>query len=201
MPSWLPPASSREFDERTFDVIWCGLLGKLKGIDIFVDVMRAVHQRRGSLRVRILGDGPHRDWAIGQLSGTGVDVQFDGVCNAEQVCEGFSSARLFLFPTRYDPWGLVATEAAQCGTPTLISPAAGAAEDIIRDGIDGFVIDLSDQQRWVDRTMGLLDDRPLWEACSRNGRERTAGLTAEGAAEALTRALVRAVEKKGRKAA
>jgi UDP-glucose:(heptosyl)LPS alpha-1,3-glucosyltransferase len=51
-----------------------------------------------------------------------------------------SMSDIFVFPTAYEPFGLVITEAMACGLPVLTSRIAGAAE-LIQDGFDGLLLD------------------------------------------------------------
>ena len=57
-----------------------------------------------------------------------------------EPAESYAAADLFAFPTRYDPWGLVAIESLACGTPVVCGSSAGVAEHI-EDGRTGVVID------------------------------------------------------------
>lgn len=52
----------------------------------------------------------------------------------------FAAADALVFPTRYEPFGMVVTEAMAAGLPVATTRACGAAE-VIRDGESGFVID------------------------------------------------------------
>jgi UDP-glucose:(heptosyl)LPS alpha-1,3-glucosyltransferase len=52
----------------------------------------------------------------------------------------YAAADLFVFPTFYDPFGLVATEAMASGVPVVCSREAGAAE-LIEDGVEGLIVD------------------------------------------------------------
>lgn len=52
----------------------------------------------------------------------------------------YAAADMFVFPTFYDPFGLVATEAMASGLPVICSRAAGASE-VIQNGVDGFVVE------------------------------------------------------------
>jgi glycosyltransferase involved in cell wall biosynthesis len=51
----------------------------------------------------------------------------------------YAAADFLVFPTFYDPFGLVATEAMASGLPVVCSAAAGAVE-LIEDGVDGLVV-------------------------------------------------------------
>jgi UDP-glucose:(heptosyl)LPS alpha-1,3-glucosyltransferase len=57
---------------------------------------------------------------------------------SHQVERYYATADLFLFPTLYDAFGLVVTEAMAAGLPVVTSRAAGAAE-LIRHGENGWL--------------------------------------------------------------
>jgi glycosyltransferase involved in cell wall biosynthesis len=184
---WPPPAAVPTMAERPFDLLWCGTLEHRKGIDVFVAVAQALHRRRDRLAVRIVGDGPRARWCNDALRASGVTVQWDGFLQRKAVREAYLSARLFLFPTRLDPFGLVATEAAQCGTPVIVSPHAGAAGDVVLDGVNGRVLPL-EVEVWVSAIEVILADPDLWSAMSARGRQITAGITPELAAHGMLKA-------------
>jgi UDP-glucose:(heptosyl)LPS alpha-1,3-glucosyltransferase len=58
-------------------------------------------------------------------------------CHVERY---YAAADLFLFPTLYDSFGLVVTEAMASGLPVVCGSAAGAAE-LIEDGVSGLIVD------------------------------------------------------------
>lgn len=58
--------------------------------------------------------------------------------HSKQIESFFAAADVFVFPTPYDSFGLVITEAMASGLPVVTSRAAGAAE-LITPGVDGFV--------------------------------------------------------------
>lgn len=67
----------------------------------------------------------------------------------------YAAADLFVFPTTYDAFGMVALEAMAAGLPVFCSDRAGASE-LIEDGVNGRVLQLSD---WLDGTLEWLSDR------------------------------------------
>lgn len=74
----------------------------------------------------------------------GEDAQYLGEISGEEKAELIGSARALLNPIRWpEPFGLVMIEALACGTPVL-TRRAGAAPEIVEDGVTGFVCD-SDQ--------------------------------------------------------
>jgi glycosyltransferase involved in cell wall biosynthesis len=87
-------------------------------------------------------------------------VIFAGHVSQAQIPHWFLRSRLFLFPTRWDPWGVVANEACMAGVPVLVSPQAGAAGELVRDGQNGRVLAL-EEAAWIDAATTLLSDATL----------------------------------------
>lgn len=53
----------------------------------------------------------------------------------------------FLFQTDFDIWDLVLVEAMSAGLPCISSIHAGATHDLIKDGVTGFAMNLSENRR------------------------------------------------------
>ncbi len=89
----------------------------------------------------------------------------------------FAAADVFLFPTRYEPFGMVIAEALASGVPVVTSGRAGAA-DLIRDGASGWVVgDPEDAAAFAVAVDRILDDPAGWPAMSAAARDAVRGLT------------------------
>lgn len=163
-PGWdfaepIPP-----FEARPFDLLFCGHLDEdTKGVLFFVDVAIACSRRGARPRVRVVGDGPLRGVAEERLRAAGVEARFDGYLAQHELAAAYASAKLFLFPSRGDTWGLVANEAIQCGTPVIVSPHARAAQELVAPFGAGSVVPLS-VEAWRDAALAYLGDASLWRA-------------------------------------
>ena len=62
------------------------------------------------------------------------------VGHSRQVERYFAASDIFLFPTIYEPYGMVISEAMAAGMAVVTSGSAGAAELITHD-VDGWVVD------------------------------------------------------------
>ena len=82
----------------------------------------------------------------------GDQVVFVGEADAVMKRELYRSASCVLMPIMWDePFGLVLAEAQACGTP-VISFNRGAAPEIVRDGVTGFIVnDVEEMVRSVAR--------------------------------------------------
>src|SRR5947209_7444478 len=90
-----------------------------------------------------------------------VDTHFHGFAKQNELPALYRSARLFLFPTHADVWGVVANEACAAGLPVIVSPHAGVAGELVLDGENGFVCAL-DVKLWTERAASLLTNQETW---------------------------------------
>ena len=61
-----------------------------------------------------------------------------------KIAEIYKSNMAFILPSRADHWGTVVVEAASCGMIPIVSSGVGAAEDVVFNGINGFIFDKGD---------------------------------------------------------
>ena len=167
VPAWDAPSTRPNFHERPYDVLFCGLLDESKGLSFLVEVLAACKSHGHSLRVRIAGDGPMRGLLEQRLESLGLLVHFDGYVQMQQLSEVYSSAKLLLFPTLGDAWGLVVNEASLCGTPVICSPRAVSSMELVERYNIGRMIPL-DVKNWRDTIIGALTDRCIWEVWQNN---------------------------------
>jgi len=77
----------------------------------------------------------------------------------------YNAADFFIFPTRFEGFGLVALEAMACGLPIIISKECPAKE-IIRDGVEGFVIDQRRPECYTEKIVTLLTEDSTYQEIS-----------------------------------
>lgn len=103
----------------------------------------------------------------------------------------YATARLFVFPSLYEGFGLTPLEAMACGTPVLCSSAASLPEVV---GEGGLLFDPRDEDGLAQLLAQVLADQGLQEDLRRRGLaqagrfswSRTAALTRSAYQEALS---------------
>ncbi len=136
-----------------------GVKNPLFALEVAVGVAKRLGRRTS---LAILGSGPLEASVRARAAEIADQVTAYLTGNVQQadVPRWFAGARVFLFPSSWDPWGVVANEACLLGVPVLVTPQAGAAGELIQDGRNGFVLPL-DLPRWIDAACALLRDRAL----------------------------------------
>lgn len=61
-------------------------------------------------------------------------VHRPGFAQGDELASLYAFSSGFILPSRIEPWGLVANEAAACGVPLLISDRCGCVETLATDG-------------------------------------------------------------------
>jgi len=161
---------------KHFDLMFCGRFVAVKNPLFALQVALLVAKdlaRRVS--VCFVGSGPlEKDIHNAAASMPELDVTLLGFAAQKDLPRRYADARIFLLPSLWDPWGVVANEACAAGLPVIVSPHAGVAGELVRDGDSGFVIGL-DPRRWADAAVRLLTDETLYSAMSLAARQIVSG--------------------------
>jgi glycosyltransferase involved in cell wall biosynthesis len=189
VPAWDGPNAAPDMASRSYDLLWVAEISDaVKNATFFAEVAARLNRVRSGLRVRVVGTGPDQQAMIATLAEADVAFRHDETVPWDEMQAVFCDARLLLLPSRREPWGLVCNEAMQCGTPCLVSPHVGAADDLVIDRVNGRVLPL-EVERWVEAVAQLLDDAPAWHRSSQAGLAAIAG-RGLGASAAAYRAMV-----------
>lgn len=116
-----------------------------------------IRERAGDdFHVLILGDGSQKSELKVRASLLGIQdmVTFLGNIPNREVRDYLRAADLFLFASRSETQGIVLAEAFASGTPVVAVRAVGT-EDIIENGVNGFLTDESEKE-WADRAAECL---------------------------------------------
>jgi glycosyltransferase involved in cell wall biosynthesis len=129
-----------------------GRISQEKRLDRAIEIARQVGM---PLRVAAKIDGADQTYFeenIRDLLGD-ANVDFIGEIGENEKNEFLGNARALLFPIDWpEPFGLVMIEAMACGTP-VIAFRGGSVEEIIEDGVTGFVV--SDIEEAVKAVLNL----------------------------------------------
>jgi UDP-glucose:(heptosyl)LPS alpha-1,3-glucosyltransferase len=158
-------------------ILFAGNEFSRKGLDSIIRSLRFFRKHSALLFVcGADGSGPYR--SLAQRLGVESQVRFLGHC--DQMQKYYAAADLFVLPTLHEAFGLVITEAMGCGLPVVVSKHAGAAEDIIQDGRDGFLLTNPSDEGELVRAMRLLIENPdLRQQIGVQAHERTVVLSWE----------------------
>ena len=128
----------------------------VKRVTDVIEIFDEVHHHLPA-KLLMVGDGPERYNAecLSRNKGLSEKVVFLG--KQDSVAEILSVADLLLLPSENESFGLVALEAMACEAPVVASKVGGLPE-VIREGIDGYLIAPKDIKAMASRTVEILSD-------------------------------------------
>jgi glycosyltransferase involved in cell wall biosynthesis len=185
--------------QKRYDVMFSGQFIARKMPLFFVDVARTISEKRGQCRVLIIGSGPLEQEVLSSLKNSNIEYDYPGFVQPPDLPSYYASARILLFPTLRDGWGVVANEACAVGVPVITCSNAGAANDLIIHNFNGYILPLS-VGTWAEYAMELLENEEKYDSLSRNALEHVQKFDFASAAQGILDAAEYALEGESRSA-
>ncbi len=160
IPSSLPHHLShyKENPIKPNEPIHLLLVGKTyhgKGVDIAVETVQLCNQHGLPAELRI----------VGQNGSDKENIRFMGLYEKkdseqlQQYIDQYHWAHFLIFPSRFDAAGIVPSEAAGFGVPTITN-AAGGLETTVENGVSGIVLDKHSQPQDYFKVIKSFYDNP-----------------------------------------
>ena len=149
---------------ESFIVLYCGRFSEEKNP---IQLLEAYNQLDDPKKALVfVGDGVLKKRLQDFVTEFDVDaVHFMGFQNRHEVIKFFLAADVLVLPSKRETWGMVVNEAMCCGLPIIVSDAAGASEDMVVQGCNGFSYPSQD-------TEGLLQKINILSEMSKENRAK-----------------------------
>ena len=150
-------------------ILYVGRLVYEKGIQNLIAAMPKVLDRYHDSKLIICGRGGMIDELREQVKYLGIDnkVYFAGYCDSKKMQKMYKCADVAVFPSTYEPFGIVAIESMLSGTPTIVSDVGGLNE-IVEHGVTGMKSYAGNANSIADSVLALLFDPKLCANISQN---------------------------------
>jgi glycosyltransferase involved in cell wall biosynthesis len=147
---------------RAGKVIFVGRLEAYKKVDVMLRAMHQLAPRFPDTEIVVIGRGPEADplKELARSLGLGERTRFTGFISDLERDRLLSEARVCVFPSEKEGWGLTVIEANATGTPVVATDADGL-RDSVRDGETGFLVGDEDVAGFARRIAELLEDDAL----------------------------------------
>ncbi len=170
--------SEKEIIERArsdeLRILFLGNVIYRKGLHTLLEAVKSLTSK---VRLDVIGplssepkyaDEMRRQVAVNSLAST---VTFHGALDDEPLREKLKQAHILVVPSSYEGFGIVYLEGMGFGLPA-IGTTAGAAEEIITHGENGYLIEPNDAESLANRLRELERNRELLVRLSLNAVER-----------------------------
>jgi glycosyltransferase involved in cell wall biosynthesis len=154
-----PPFTARPF-------VFVGRFVAKKGLADLLEAYARYAQTAGSKarRLVLVGGGPDEGTLRAQAEALGIErlVEFAGFVGAESVARALAGALALILPSREEQWGLVVNEALAFGLPAIVSTQVGSRDLLVRNLINGFVIEPGSLDGFAMAMRCIAEDEGLW---------------------------------------
>jgi D-inositol-3-phosphate glycosyltransferase len=155
-------------------LLFIGRIQPLKGADVAVQALACLEDYAAASLVIVGGpSGPDGDAELARLHALvdeydlGGRVRFVPAEPHDHLATYYRSADACLVPSRSESFGLVALEAAACGTP-VVAAAVGGLRSLVEHARTGFLVQGRDPAAYAAYVSEILDNPRLASEMSRN---------------------------------
>jgi len=138
--------------------VFVGRLHEQKGLGTLVDAVDLLNRRSpGRLRVRLIGEGPHRAALEAQIRDLRLERWVDLAGQQEEAGPSLRAADVFVLPSRAEGLSNALLEAMAHALPVVVSDVPGNV-DVVKDDVNGLVFPVGDPSALADCLERLVDD-------------------------------------------
>ena len=122
-------------------IFFIGRLVPEKGVQVLLEAFSQLVVSNPALKLYIGGRGPYEAFLRNRAAelGLGESVEFLGYLNETQRNHYLKQVDVAVFPSLYEPFGIVALEAMAAQVPVVVSDTGGLSE-VVSHGVDGFKV-------------------------------------------------------------
>ena len=152
-------------------ILYVGRLVYEKGIQNLIGAMPKVLNSYNDAKLIVAGKGGMLEELREQVNAMGISnkVYFTGYLNSKEVTKMYKCADVAVFPSTYEPFGIVALEAMLSGTPVVVSDIGGLNE-IVEHGVNGMKSYTGNANSLADSILALLFDPALCANVSKKAK-------------------------------
>ncbi len=114
-----PSAQPREYSQKDITLVFCGRMVRQKGVDDFVEVCRKLARTIKDFRAVMIGGGPELERIRQYVATEKLPIDVVGYVDDQTKFDLLSRAKLFVFPSVEEGWGIAIAEALAVGTPVV----------------------------------------------------------------------------------
>ena len=164
----------RKYARDNEKIIMCaGRLVYEKGFQYLIDAAPKILNRYHDAKFIIAGKGGMLNELKAKANYLGISdkVYFTGQLSPKELYTMYRCADIAVFPSTYEPFGLVAIEGMFAGTPIVVSDIGGLNE-IVEHGVTGMKSYAGNPNSIADSILALLFDYQLAYNIAKNGKAK-----------------------------
>lgn len=165
-------SSNNKTDLEQKKFLALGRLEEAKGYDLLLESFKIFAQENKDWNLDIVGDGSKREYIEQKIKEYNLEKRIKLHPFTKEVKNCMLKSSIFLFPSRWEGFGLVILEAFETGLP-VIAYKLGPVEEIIEDKKNGFLIEKFDIKMYAKCMLDIVKNKDKLEQLSKNAIKRS----------------------------
>ena len=177
------PTKSSKLESK--NIVAVGRLSKEKGFDDLLKIFKSVNSSYPDWKLNIVGDGDMKDslLSLAKELKLGDKVIFHGYQNKGYINNLLLDSSIYVMTSLTESFGLVLIEAMSYKIPCISYTSAQGANEIIDDGINGFLIKNRDEKEMINKIKLLIEDEKLRKKLGNKAKEKAKEYSGENILE------------------
>lgn len=148
-------------------VVWSGVLGGVKRVDLLLDAVAAVP----GVRALVVGDGPERPRVERRLADPALAGRVELTGWLADPAPAYARGHLLALTSAAENLPLSVLQAMACGRP-IVATAVGGVPEAVRDGVEGLLAPADDPAAFAAALRTMAEDDGLRERAGKAARNR-----------------------------
>lgn len=162
IPNPLESSKSHKITNSMRDktIISVGSINERKGIDRLINIWERIERDNTGYNLKIFGEGEEKENLQEKCRLLGLKtVFFKG--NSNNIEQELSKARVFTLTSHKEGFPMVLLEAMGSGVPCISFDIKTGPNEIIINGVDGYLIDDGDESSYYEKLLSLINNVEL----------------------------------------
>jgi len=143
-----------------------------KGFDMLIDAWKIVYEKHPDWELHIYGAGSEKENLLSQIQRENLNEVVIIHEPEKDIYNQYLQHSMMLFPSRFlEALPMVLLEAMSCGLPLVAFDAPCGPKDVIREGINGFLVKTGDIETFSAKINDLIESVEMRKTMGRAARE------------------------------
>lgn len=179
IPNKIDVSTSRQTTYEEKVVIAVGRFEYQKNFTELIDIWATLGEKYSEWKLKIVGDGYLRTQFSEQIKQKRLENRVSLEPSSEDIFAHYQTSSIYAMTSHYEGLPMVLLEAQSVGLPIVSYRCPSGPEDIVKDGVSGFLVPPGDKKVFAEKLKTLMNDKTLRETMGKAGKEDLAHFSTE----------------------
>jgi glycosyltransferase involved in cell wall biosynthesis len=166
------PDDAQKKENKIYITVGATRITHRKGINFLIDAIKMLEEKYPTIFMEVMGEGNAREELENQVEKLGLSdrIKFIGRIPSEETHKYYQKADVFVLPSLNEGMSNAMLEALSSGLP-IISTDTGGADELVREGENGFIIKMKDSRDLAEKLEKIISEKDLREKMGQESRK------------------------------